>query len=95
MPMIYAILALAVIEVIGIGIVAFFGYRTVKIQQQMIGNIAMFKKVSDPWQLNVMNAAMKATATEEKEDVQVDPNDQPSVPSNPSDEAMDKIRASI
>lgn len=89
------VLLIAVILVAGIGIVSFFAYKTVKVQQEMILNIAMFKKASEPFHLNMMKASMAQTLDQETEKVQEDPNDGPSIPNNPDDEAMRKLRSSI
>jgi len=96
MQSIIAVLILAIILVAGIGIVALLAYKTVKTQQEMILNIVMFKKASDPFQLEMMRAAMDATKKIELEpQVIEDPNDQPSIPQNPSDEAMATFRSML
>lgn len=95
MSMLITILILAALMITGVGIVAYFAYKTVKVQQEMIMNIAMFKKASDPFHLGMMAAAMKATETFEEPKVEEDPNDAPSIPQNPSDEAMATLRAHI
>jgi len=95
MSTIIAIIILGVVQVTGIGIVVYFSYKTVKVQQEMILNLAMFKKSSDPFQIRAMKEAIKSTDEQEKAEIQLDPNDGPSVPDNLSDDAMQNLRNQI
>ena len=91
------ILLLAGILVAGIGIVAYFAYKTVQIQQKMILDIAIFKKASDPFQVASLRSSVEDAIALDKENEipQADPNDQPTIPQNPSDEFMATLRAHI
>ena len=96
--LIVAIVLVTVAQVTGVCVMAYFQYRMHKEVQKTIVSMAMFKKAREPWQINAMAEAhkfMEQDHDEEEERVADPVIDEPTIPNNPSDEAMAHLRTQI